>query len=82
MASLAQSLAAWAVQALRKRGALRRILPPEAEVGVGVDRPRDDRVVGKEPDLGVGVFASDICEISYGLYAPFPHENCTVLQRR
>ncbi len=42
--------------------------------------PGIDRVVGEEPDLGAGVFASDVCEISHGLNAPFSHENCAVLQ--
>jgi hypothetical protein len=69
-------------QPLRERATLRRILPPEAEVGVGVDRARDDRVVGEEPDLGTGVLASYVREIPHGLYASFPNEYCTIPQRR
>jgi hypothetical protein len=49
---------------------------------VGIDRARDDRVVGEEPDLGTRVLASYVREIPHGLYASFPNEYCAIPQRR
>src|SRR5215217_2204493 len=58
-----------------ERAALRRIPPPEAKVGVGVDRAGDDRVVGEEPDLDVRVFAAHVPDRPDGLYVPAPDED-------
>src|SRR5829696_5077670 len=69
-------------QPSRERTSLGRVLPPETEVGVGVDRARNYRVVGEESDLGIGVPASDFCECSDGPYAPVVDEDGAVLKRR
>ena len=42
---------------------------------------RDNRVVREEPYLNVRVLASDVCEISHGIYAPAPYKHCAVPQR-
>jgi hypothetical protein len=49
-------------------------------VGVSVDRAGDDRVVGEEPDLGVRILASDVCDGSYDLYATVLYEHGAVPQ--
>src|SRR5215210_3963110 len=65
----------------RKRSSCGGIFPPETEVGVRVYGARDHRVVGEEPDLGIGVLTPDFGERSQGLYAPVLYEQGPVLQR-
>src|SRR5919112_556815 len=65
-------------QPARERATLGLVLPPETEVGVGVDGTGDQGVAGKETDLDVGVLTPDLGERPNRTYATVLHEHGAV----
>ncbi len=65
----------------RERAALRRVAPPEAQVGVGIDGPRDDGVAGEEAELGVSTLPPDVFERTDGGDASVADEDRPVPDR-